>query len=122
MGCSGNADRVPVSGIVTFNGKPVSNARIVATPVLENSASPLTSSYGITDEKGFYSLRSIKNDQSGAVVGLHRIRIVKVDTKYKSGETDVPEDITSRLPPKATDGSITLEIPPKGTTSANFEF
>ena len=74
----------PVSGIVTVNGEPLTNAVVEFNPkepvVLRKPNSTdkqkLASggSIGVTDSKGKYTLR-YSNDHQGAIVGEHRIKV-----------------------------------------------
>src|SRR5438094_249318 len=70
-------DVVPVSGRVTLNGKPLAGADVIFQP-RGNTEAPRpagTGSIGRTDEQGRFSLRMVKPDQPGAVVGDHSVTI-----------------------------------------------
>ncbi len=56
-GCSGDAMHVPVSGIVTLDGKPLADAKIVFEPIAiaEKDIAAGSPSYGRADESGRYS-------------------------------------------------------------------
>lgn len=69
-GCSGG-DFVPVSGSVTFEGKPVPKLRVVFSPmpVGDNHAvGPF--SLGVTDAAGKFTLET-RHGKPGAVAGAH---------------------------------------------------
>src|SRR3977135_1292047 len=74
-GC--HRDVVPVSGRVTLNGQPLAGAVVTFQP-RGNTQSPRpagTGSIGHTNEQGRFSLRMVKPDQPGAVVGDHTVTI-----------------------------------------------
>jgi hypothetical protein len=67
-GCSaGGPTIVPVSGILTYKGKPVTNAIVFFEP--ENGQRPST---GDTDEEGRFTL-VYDAQHDGAVLGKHRV-------------------------------------------------
>ncbi|HID21246.1 MAG TPA: hypothetical protein EYP14_02450 [Planctomycetaceae bacterium] len=71
-GCTQVADgpkTVPVSGVVTMDGKPLANAMVRFIP--ESGGRP---SIGITDQQGRYEL-DYTETQKGAVLGKHRVEI-----------------------------------------------
>ncbi len=70
-GCS-RSDRPPlgmVSGVVTLDGKPLANARVIFEPTEGGRAST-----GLTNAKGEYELIYIRQDK-GAKLGPHRVRV-----------------------------------------------
>jgi hypothetical protein len=120
-GCQGTtADIVPVSGRVTLGGQPLAGAVVTFQPVREVGGPPPkhAGSVGKTDAEGRYELRLIERDAPGACVGKHRVTITTAkapegnDAQLASGE---------RVPLAWRDGSKTLEVPPEGTTKADFE-
>lgn len=86
-GCGGDIGRV--SGTVTVNGEPISNATIMFYPQ-EGRAS-----VGKTDESGKYSLTYTKG-VTGAKIGTH---VVTVSTEVFAEENrNVDYEETSRMP------------------------
>src|SRR5260370_30794469 len=78
VGC-GSGHYVPVSGVVTLNGKPYRNAVVMFQPIAtEGDSNPGRGSTGSTDENGQFTLKTYEG-QKGAVFGKHRIRIT---TRY----------------------------------------
>lgn len=75
VGCggSGNPETVPVSGLVTFNGQPVSDAAVTFYPEGGRPAS------GRTDAEGIYQLTTF-TPNDGAIPGSHRVAILKAST------------------------------------------
>jgi hypothetical protein len=85
-----------------------------------DNLNPGPGSFGRTDADGRYSLRTFDlSDQSGAVVGRHRVTIrlhQKATLSDAAGETKSPE-----IPAAFTDGSLIIEVPQAGLESANID-
>jgi hypothetical protein len=96
-GCNQSGiDLAPVSGVVTFEGKPVVDAGVRFVPT-ESSKGPPAS--GATDEEGRFTLMTA--NQEGAVVGEHRVAIAKTDVVAIPQRHGLPlYKITERLPKK----------------------
>ena len=78
VGC-GNTRYVPVSGVVTLDGKPYRNAVVKFEPMASKDyPNPGRGSTGSTDENGRFTLKTFEG-QAGAVIGKHRVRI---STRY----------------------------------------
>jgi len=75
-GCGGEErpDLVPVSGVVTYQGKPVVGAEVV----FHNDDAPRAAS-GVTDAQGKFRLTSYE-DFDGAVPGECIVTVAKVET------------------------------------------
>ena len=72
-GCGGSGAFAPVSGTVTYDGKPVAKLRVTFSPepVGENYAvGPY--SKGTTDDQGNFTLKT-RYDDTGAVIGKHKL-------------------------------------------------
>ncbi|MCI0458613.1 MAG: hypothetical protein L0Z62_16750 [Gemmataceae bacterium] len=67
-GCSEGPQVVPVSGILTYKGKPVSNAFVFFQP---EDGRP---SVGETDDEGRFKLNYDRR-QDGALVGKHKVSV-----------------------------------------------
>ncbi len=93
-GCGGGGggeqyDVVPVSGVVTCEGKPVANAGVNFTPIAEEGRAegrPGRPALAITDEQGRFRL-STYGDYDGAIVGSHRVT-VGLDSQSEDGQSD----------------------------------
>src|SRR4051812_24784983 len=76
VGCGGEGSKyVPVSGVVTINGKPHAKAIVVFQP--EGGAgnvAPGRRSSGITDDQGRFTLKT-DDGHNGALVGSHAVKI-----------------------------------------------
>jgi hypothetical protein len=121
LGCASGSSSVPVSGVVTLDGKPLSNALVAFQPISESGGTPGVGSYGVTDATGAYSLRRSDNDQPGAVVGSHR---VVIDLKTESADDRDPK---SRPPAKTLparynrQSELQFKVESGGSKAANFE-
>jgi hypothetical protein len=121
LGCSKKSLPIaPVSGRVTMDGKPLAHALVRFQPEKRDkdpNVSP--DAYGETDEQGNYSLKPVlsdRDDVDGAVVGLNYVQL----SVYDRG--DGKRQPRETLPAKySTDSKLTFEVPPGGTTSANFD-
>jgi hypothetical protein len=132
-GCGGDSKYVPVSGLVTLNGKPYPKAVVVFQPVATpDNANPGRGSSAFTDENGRFVLKT-DNGQTGAVVGRHRVRIQTRRDLPMTGEdskTGSPDDIPLQQLRRTVDpipqewyGSNSekyFDVPPGGTDQANF--
>jgi len=83
-GC-GKAKFGSVSGRVTLDNQPLAHTTVEFQPA---AGSP---SYGVTDDRGYYTLQW-SPEQSGAQVGEHTVRI----TSFDEGNRRQPE----RVPPR----------------------
>jgi hypothetical protein len=113
----------------------VENVALNFTPISAEGAEGPGSS-GVTDAQGRYSLRTIGDRRArGAVVGKHRVILSEsLSLAPNSDPYDpkiTPEEAEARLrkisssyklPPSARDGSITFEVPPGGTSEADFAY
>jgi hypothetical protein len=85
-------ERAAVSGTVTFNGKPLSGARVTFVPSDGKGASAT----GVTDDSGAYKVKS--KDGDGVAPGQYRILITG---KAKEGKDS--KEIDPGIDPKKTD-------------------
>ncbi|MFI4852675.1 MAG: carboxypeptidase-like regulatory domain-containing protein [Gimesia chilikensis] len=101
-GCSGNSAQKPelaeVTGTVTLDGKPLSDAIIDFFPQSAADKSQSRASSAATDTEGKYTLR-YDNNTTGAIPGEHLVRISKPD-----GEAEVagPETLPARYNEQTT--------------------
>jgi hypothetical protein len=119
VGCGGSNTFVPVSGVVKLDGKPLSNAHIVFQP--ESSGGPSAEgSFAFTDASGAYKLRTMTSDQTGAVVGKHRVEInLVVESDDRDPKTRPQAKV---LPAKYNRNTeLSFDVPKAGTDQANFE-
>jgi hypothetical protein len=121
LGCGSSSKVVPVSGVVTLDGKPLPNAHIVFQPEAgKGTVNAGTGSYGSTGPDGKYTLKASDSDQTGAVVGTHR---VEIDFKTESDDRDPKlRPPPKHLPPKYNRQSeLQFKVERSGTSTANFD-
>jgi hypothetical protein len=132
-GCGGESKFVPVSGVVTLNGKPYPKAVVVFQPVATpDNPNPGRGSSSFTDENGRFTLKT-DTGQSGAVVGRHRVRIQTrrdLPATNEDPKTGSPDDIplplirgmADPIPLEwyGTNSEKYFDVPPGGTDQANF--
>lgn len=133
VSCGGdNSIIVPVSGIVTLDGKPLGNANVQFQPMAQGKENPGYGSFAVTDNAGRFELAisSQQLQKQGAVVGRHRVSITssqdqtEFDPKIGSPDGGTPK---SRIKPEKVpskynaDSTLIFEVPVKGTNKANFD-
>ena len=75
IGCGPPALKlVPVSGVVTVDGKPIEGAAVMFSP--EAGGRPAV---GLTDAMGHFQLTTLKAND-GALVGSHLVTVTKLET------------------------------------------
>lgn len=118
-GCAGGAV-APVSGRVTLGGQPLAGAAVTFQPVKSDDGSAVTAagSVGRTGADGRFELRLVDPDKPGAAIGKHRVTI-STSTSDPANDAQLPTG--ERVPEAWRDGSQTFEVPPGGTSAANFD-
>jgi hypothetical protein len=97
----------PVSGRVTLDGAPLSNALVVFVPQPRaRLGDPGPQSSAKTDERGQFTLRVDGRREAGAVIGLHQVRILRL--------------ADGQAPPAEAPAVRTFKVPVKGTEAADF--
>ena len=119
VGCSGGKDTVAVSGTITVDGAPLEGATVVFTPTDSGNDGEAVASHGTTDATGKYTLAITTTDQSGAVVGEHRVTIGKFD-EPDSDEDDESDELGEEPPSLVPDHNLTFNVT-GSTDSANFD-
>ena len=78
VGCGGDElDTVPISGIVTCQGKPVPNAQVMFNPQEIPGQDPSDlgrPAIGLTDEQGRFTL-STYGSEDGVIAGRHAVSV-----------------------------------------------
>jgi hypothetical protein len=129
-GCDSGPKYVPVSGVITLDGKPYGNAVITFQPVLTaNNANPGRGSSAETESDGRFVLKTDEG-KPGAVVGKHKVRIMSKGTHVsdnfdpQKGSPDgvltapTPRPKTDPIPEEWRDKEF--DVPPGGTDKADF--
>lgn len=128
-GCSSSGPQyVPVSGVVTLDGKPYGDGVVVFHPkATSTNPNPGRTSAGETDAKGQFVLKTddLKN---GAVVGKH---VVRISTRGPVMQFDPATGSPDNAPPNVKRDLVPAEwntmsdkefvVPPGGTDKANFD-
>lgn len=99
----GHYEVVPVSGVLTCQGKPVSNATVNFTPVADPSrkgGQTGRQALGTTDEAGHFKLTTYEN-YDGAMVGRH---VVTVSAGFDESKGEMP-----KFPCEASSKEVTVE-------------
>lgn len=131
-GCGPALPVAPVAGRVTLDGEPLAGATLTTQPMATDGATPGPGSFGHTNVDGQFELELVKPEMPGAIIGRHRVIITPPDSRDfntappPGDETgDDPRGhlagVDPRWPNRFSDGSLRLEVPPEGTTTANFE-
>jgi hypothetical protein len=117
-GCGRGPRTVPVSGQVKLDGQPLAGASVIFRPDSKEKE-PGPPSTGKTDAEGRFTLRTVDN-QNGAVVGPHRVRVSLNVPAQGRGEDAPPIE---KLPAKFSGEGSTLRftVPADGTKEANFD-
>jgi hypothetical protein len=119
-GCGGS-NIVPVSGRVTLDDKPLPNATVHFHPLSEEKY-PGPSSAAKTNAQGEFTMKLATSGTPGALVGKHKVIITAYDSDAipnSSGGGIVPKGLVPRR--YNVDSELTFEVPPEGSTSANFD-
>lgn len=122
LGCSG-PKIVPVSGVVTLNGEPLPNATVTFQPARQgDNINPGPGSMANTDARGAFTLKVVGEDVPGAYVGKHRVEIAAYVREKGDAGRERGEAMRNLVPRRYNDKStLTFEVPPGGTSEANFD-
>jgi len=124
-GCKESPHIAPVSGTITYEGKPLEGATITTQPVAkEGSKDPGPGSFGRTDAKGRYTLELVEPARRGAVIGMHHVTITRFSSPKSAGDAwsgDAFRGGDRGWPERYTNGSLTLDVPERGRDDADFQ-
>ncbi|PQO31382.1 carboxypeptidase regulatory-like domain-containing protein [Blastopirellula marina] len=120
-GCFGSDRIVPVSGVVTLDGEPLSRAVVGFEPIAqEGDLEAGYGSYAKTDDQGRYALRHLQEGE-GALVGQHRVSVSTVVGK-EGPNGEILGLTKERVPARYNNNTeLVVEVPPGGTDEANLE-
>lgn len=128
VGC-GNTRYVPVSGVVTLDGKPYRNAVVMFQPIASKEyPNPGHGSIGTTDENGRFTLKTHEG-QAGAVIGKHRVRITSRYSEklrgyevWDTAKNEAVKAVNDPIPPVWNhESKQEFEVPSSGTDQAKFD-
>jgi hypothetical protein len=123
LGCGGRKV-APVSGKVTMNGVALKGATVNFQPIApEGSREAGPGSYGKTDDKGEFTLKTDRGED-GAWVGWHRVRITIMKQEVGTGDERPPRGgwpLAEQIPDRYNEKSdMTFEVKADGPNKANF--
>jgi hypothetical protein len=124
LGCGRRQpDLAPVSGRVTVQGKPLANVNVSFQPTAKpgSGAEAGVGSSATTDGDGRFQMKTF-DGRPGAVLGKHVVRLAVQNAQARDSDLWGAARTPSPLPPGASDGSLTFDVPSNGTDKANFEF
>lgn len=81
IGCGGSKQPVPVSGVVTLDGKPLKYTRVTFNPVERGGHMAV----GMTDEQGRFTLTTFE-DGDGALPGEYKVTFYVVGPAMEASE------------------------------------
>ncbi|MBI3462236.1 MAG: hypothetical protein HY000_04130 [Planctomycetes bacterium] len=128
-GCDSGPNYVPVSGVVTLDGKPYPDAVVLFMPrAPEPGEDPGRGSSSYTDANGRFQLKTMDGDE-GAVVGKHTVQITSKGTVMEiDPEVGSPDDFArgtqfkvDPIPREWANPGKDFEVPSGGTDQANFD-
>ncbi len=122
FGCDSSKHQLaPVSGIVTLDGEPLSDGVVNFQPMAGKNVNVGPGSNARTDEQGRFVMNTI-DDQPGAIVGKHRVRIYSFSPESPRVDDTDSEPPSERVPHRYNYRSkLTFDVPAEGTSEANFE-
>lgn len=113
-----------VSGVVTLDGEPLSNAMVQFQP--QRSGDSLVvgpTSFGTTDSAGHFVLKTRKHGD-GAVVGSHRVSLSTFDQRLVDPQNSDRVEVLAkeRVPSRyRAPTELVFEVPGRGTSEAKFD-
>jgi hypothetical protein len=120
-GCAPRRLSERVDGVVTLDGIPLAEIRVLLEPKSVGNRDSGTGSYGLTDQNGRFVLRMCDNDDLGANLGLHSVILSDRRTEVDADAGDIGKTPKSRIPVKYLDSPLTFEVKSGGPNSARFE-
>lgn len=124
VGCGPKSKAIaPVSGVVTFDGKPLAGGGVTFLPIAPAGTTIAgKSSIARCDAEGRFQLITI-DDRPGAVVGEHTVQIFGPKTRPVGASDDGGGGRPPELVPRKYnfDSELTFTVPSEGTEKANFD-
>jgi hypothetical protein len=112
-GCGEGLPVAPASGVVLLDGAPFANVTVISQPIATDSPNPGPGSFGRTDAEGRFDLELVKPAIRGAVIGEHRVMIMRL------GEAKTA--VAGKWPTSFSDGSLRIQVPKEGTKELRVE-
>ncbi len=128
LGCGGQPTgdvlpTVPVTGLLTYKGKPLEYHQVTFTP-----ADGQRPAAGTSDQEGRFTLGTNRPDD-GAIVGAHNVTVTYVgppndDPAFGINEFYAPPPPKVKIPPKYGDpkkSGVSIEVPSGGLSDVAVE-
>ncbi|MEN1678136.1 MAG: carboxypeptidase-like regulatory domain-containing protein [Planctomycetota bacterium] len=124
-GCGGGPfDFASVSGVVTLDGEPLSNAIVRFIPQRSGESTLVgPTSHAVTNEEGRFRLETYQG-RNGAVVGPHVVSVSTLEQRLVDPKnSDKVEIVTPERVPKRyrNPSELEFDVPSGGTDDADFE-
>ena len=122
-GCGGGVPTAKVEGVVTLDGKPLSEIRVLFQPDNKSAESAGMGSFGLTDSNGKFVLKLSDSQNEGAVVGNHTVTLAdKLSEDVKDSDAGgFGKTPKSRIPSKSTTEPLKFEVKSGTVNQAKFE-
>jgi hypothetical protein len=113
LGCGERRNLGTVSGRITLDGQPLADAKVNFQP-MSDTRNPGIGSFGQTNANGEYTLTLIDEKAQGAIVGMHRVMIIKKAGAAKGDQADdkVPAGKDLVPPEYNLNSTLTFEVKP----------
>jgi hypothetical protein len=115
---------VPVSGIITYHGKPAQDIQVLFQPVNDATEIP-EAGVGLTNNSGQFELRSVISNKKGVESGTYTVFL---SWKDPNADPHPIDGITKYNPTVYPDiakgiqrGNLQFTVSPEGSTTVNFE-
>jgi hypothetical protein len=122
-GCDSGPRHVPVSGVVTLNGKPLPDA-LVSFQMIVETEDPLKATprgLGKTTANGSYTLKSTTG-RNGVIPGKYKVMFVLVDPATTTEKRPASNEPFTQLPERYNaDSRIICDVPSSGKRDADYE-
>ena len=122
-GCNRGVPTARVEGVVTLDGKPLPEIRVLFQPDNKNRDVGVTGSFGLTDAAGKFVLKLSDSQNAGAVVDFHSVTLSdKLSEDPKDSDAGgFGKTTKSRIPIKYTNEPPKFEVKSGKVNQANFE-
>jgi predicted small lipoprotein YifL len=122
-GCgNGGPALVPVEGVVTLDGAPLSDAAVSLTPLKATDPGPYMAT---TDAAGHYTIGTSEDPGGGAAPGEYFLNMstLKTEAQTDAANMDMAAKVIrpETVPLAYRNSSTTFTVPPEGSTTANFD-
>ncbi len=123
IGCNRGVPTARVEGVVTLDGKPLQEIRVLFQPDNKGGEEGVTGSFGLTDAAGKFVLKLSDSQNEGAVVDFHAVTLSdKLSEDPKDSDAGgFGKTTKSRIPMKYTNEPPKFEVKAGKVNQANFE-